>query len=431
MAAHETIVDRSSETSEPSVRLVFSGDCIIPEELSTPFVGENIQARISTADRAIVNLEAPIIETGSPIAKSGPVKVSAPDTAPTLVGAGFDIATLANNHAMDYGEEGLNETLQSCAQAGLDTVGAGSSARAATEPVLIKNKGISIAVLNLCEREFGIATGEKAGTAWVGQPDLASTIKEVTETWDVVIAIIHGGIEYVPFPPREVQRRHRNLIEQGIDLVVGHHPHVAQGWEQFQDGLIVYSLGNFFFNQSRPETQWGLLLDTTIQKDGVSTAEIIPIVAEDGMVSEMSRPERQRYLRHLHRLSAITADRQSLEAHWQAQAVHVFHRRYTEWLTKGVGALPRQFLSHPSHPVDLPARWTESADQLVLLNLIRNESHRAVIQTALEVQTGVVPDQRTANVEQSFLEQLQWTDPPTDSERGLIRRGIRRLLQNV
>lgn len=410
------------------IRLVIVGDCVIPPSSPTLPLGDDVLERIRTADRAIANLEAPITDEPDPIDKSGPVKRAAGTAPELLVDAAFDAVTLANNHSMDYGNGGLRDTLAACENAGLATVGAGDSASAALEPLTTEIGTTTVTVLNVCEREFGIATDDTPGTAWIGHPSVESRIAAARDEADLVFVIAHGGIEYVPFPPPHVQRRFRSLIDSGADLIVGHHPHVAQGWERYHDGLILYSLGNFFFRQSRAETQWGLLLDLELQEDGTGSAVVVPVDARGERVVEMQEPERSAHVDHLSRLAEVTGDAQTLTAHWQAQATRVFDRRYTEWLTKGVGALPRQFVDNPRHVVDVPGRFNESADPFVLLNLIRNESHRAVIRTALEVRTGDVPDRRTAAVERTVNERLAWTDPPAEHEPGLFRRGLNRLL---
>ena len=407
-------------------RVLIAGDCIIPPGDPALRLGPDLEERIRSADLSVVNLEAPITNAPQAIEKSGPLKHSAPTTPRLLSDVGFDAVTLANNHIMDYGRPGLARTVEGCSEAGMSSTGAGNTLSQAFEPLVAECGGNTVSVLNLCEREFGIASDHSPGTAWIGHPSIESRIDSICSDSELVIVIVHGGIEYVPFPPIHLQDRFRSLIDRGVDVVIGHHPHVPQGWEAYHDGAIIYSLGNFLFRQAREQTRWGLTADLVLDEDGSAGIEIVPTILRDGTVVEMEGALRRKHLEHLEQLSSLTQE--DLMAHWQAQAVRVFENRYAEWLTKGVGALPRQFLDHPSHVIDTCARWDESADHLVLLNLLRNESHQALIQTALEIKTGNRSDLRTPEVERTVTERLAWTDRTEQNPSLGLWRAMQRLL---
>lgn len=405
----------SPETaSDDPVSILIAGDCIFPPQTDTVPFGPEIQERIQAADLALVNLEAPVTDDPRPLSKSGPHKYSAENSAELLAEAGFDGVTLANNHIMDYGVRGLEQSIRACDDAGLAHVGAGDSIEAAFEPLVSELGEGDVSVLNFCEREFGEATADSAGTAWFGHPRATAQVGAACEYSDVVVAVIHGGTEYVPLPPPHLQDQFRELIDLGVDLVVGHHPHVPQGWERYGDGLIVYSLGNFLFNQSkRPSTQWGATLVTELGERSISDADLLITRQRNGRVQEVDEPHRSEYVEHLERLSTITGDADSLASHWQSQAVRIFHLRYTDWLATGVGTNIRQWASHPSRLLHAGGNWDvdeRGSDLLVLLNLIRNASHRGVLQTALEVETGVVPDRRTSAIEEEVDALLRKTD---------------------
>lgn len=396
------------------VSMLVAGDCILSREAGDTPIGPDLTERVKSADLSLVNLEAPVTDAPPPLAKSGPHKHSAPQTAQVLAAAGFDGVTLANNHIMDYGPGGLSQTVQACEEADLDHVGAGDSTEAAFDPIVHRIQGRDISILNMCEREFGEATDRSAGTAWLGHRSADAHIEAASEYSDVVVVIVHGGTEYAPFPPPHLQDRFREVIDRGADLVVGHHPHVPQGWERYGDGLIVYSLGNFLFEQSkRPSTQWGTSLGVEFGTDGIQHAELLITEQQRGHVNLVDPSEVDSYHEHLHHLSEITADADALKAHWQAQAVKLFHLRYTDWLATGVGTNVTQWPSHPSRLIHPGGHWdTEErgSDLLVLLNLIRNDSHRAVLQSALEVETGTAPDYRTPSVTATVDELLRRTD---------------------
>lgn len=419
---------RSSDV-EATASLIVSGDCVIPQGVERSPFGASFVSRLRDADLSILNLEAPVTDEPRPLRKSGPHKHTSSRTPEFLAEAGVDAVTLANNHIMDYGSTGLLETMQSCVAADIQTVGAGETTADAFAPLVVERGPLDIGIVNLCEREFGEVDSHRAGVAWWRHPETDAAVEEACERADVVVAIVHGGVEYVPFPPPHLQRRFRRLVEMGVDLVVGHHPHVPQGWEQWGDGLIVYSLGNVHFEQSnRPKTQWGTSVVPRFSADGLESAELVPTETMGGRTTIASGDERKAYFAHLDRVSEITADRSSLIAHWQAQAVRIFQLRYTDWLAKGVGTRPKQMLRHPSRILGQDGSWDTDARQsdfLVLLNLFRNDSHRAVIRTALELETGVATDHRTPEVEDRVDALLGMTEDEWLADRSSrLKRGL-------
>lgn len=399
---------------EEDGRLLVAGDVLCPPDAPAPFVASKLQRRIERADLSIVNLEAPIDPRTDPIDKSGPAKRSAAETASLLRETGFDLVTLANNHTMDYGADGLRRTLRECDHEGLATVGAGTDHDAALEPHRTTVGGVSVAVFSVCEQEFGVAADASPGTAWGSHPDVRSRIAEAAAGTDVVVVVTHGGVEYVPLPPPQRQQQLRQFVEAGADLVVGHHPHVPQGWEVHHGTPIFYSLGNFRFPQpDRPKTDWGLTVDLTLENDDPSDVDLVPTEVSDGTVQEVGiERATEEHLQYLYRVTECTAPRDALRAHWQETAIQLFDQRYSNWLRRGTGARARDQLTTPAQHVSTDAAWSEARrdDMLVLLNLFRNESHRAVVETALALKTGDVEDRRTPEIRETVRDLVGWTE---------------------
>ena len=402
------------DESADDCRLFVAGDVIIPPDTSDPFVAPDLQRRIERADLSIVNLEAPIDPRTDPIEKSGPAKHSAERTAPMLREAGVDLVTLANNHTMDYGAEGLRRTLRECDREDVAAVGAGTDHDAAIEPYRTTLGDTSVAVFSVCEQEFGVADDETAGTAWSSHPDVRTHIAEESKRTDVVVVVAHGGVEYVPFPPPQRQAQLRGYVDAGADLVVGHHPHVPQGWEVHHGTPIFYSLGNFRFDQpDRPKTRWGLTIDLSLADADPSDIDLVPTELVDETVEEIDAERAiDEHLQYLYRVTERTAPRESLQAYWQETAMQLFDQRYSNWLRRGTGARARDQLFTPSQHASVDAAWSEdrSDDMLVLLNVFRNESHRAVVETALELKTGDREDLRTEEVREEVRELVEWTE---------------------
>jgi poly-gamma-glutamate synthesis protein (capsule biosynthesis protein) len=416
--------------------LYVAGDCVHSGSTASDPIGPGVRSRTDAADVSVVNLEAPIPADDS-IPKAGPRKASNEGVPAMLADAGFDAVTLANNHAMDYGPAGLFGTIDACGEVGLDTVGAGSDPEDARSPLRYTVDGTDVAIANLCEREFGVATDGRPGTAWIGHPDAMRTVERAVEDADSVVLVAHGGVEFVPLPPVQWQRRLRRFVDAGVDLVVAHHPHVPQGWELHDGTPVFYSLGNFLFDHgARPKTRWGLSLEVRFDDGTPVVADLVLTEGSDSGVDVMPEgPRHTERLDYLHRLAGLTSDPDAMEALWQELATRLFRQRYGDWLRRAGGGDPYAFVTNPRQHLRRDALWDAEErreELLILLNLVRNGSHRSVMETALAVETGTVPDRRSPEVEAQVRELLSWTEDRVVYDRpSRGRRKLRSVLNGL
>jgi|KBSSwiStaDraftv2_1062776.scaffolds.fasta_scaffold138848_2 poly-gamma-glutamate synthesis protein (capsule biosynthesis protein) len=165
-----------------------------------------------------------------------------------LARAGVQVVSVANNHAMDCGPRGLLRTLESCKAAGLLAVGAGANLEAARQPARLEVRGQRVVVLAYAATHGDAAGADRAGVA----PLEGDLIREDLMRWrsaaDVLIVSAHWGTMYVDYPPPRVIELARAIEAQGADLVLGHHPHVLQGFQRHGRGLTLFSLGESAFN---------------------------------------------------------------------------------------------------------------------------------------------------------------------------------------
>ena len=204
---------------------------------------------IKSSDFSFVNFESPVIEDGyKPIPKCGPNLSCYPGAVEALKYAGFTGVTMANNHIMDYGIDGLKKSVECCRNQGLDVVGVGQNLKEATNILYLENCGSRIAVINCCEHEFNIATDTSAGANPLNPIAQYYTIKEAKKCSDYVLIIIHGGHEHYRYPSLRMQEIYRFFIDSGADAVVNHHQHCYSGYEVYNGKPIFYGLGNFCFD---------------------------------------------------------------------------------------------------------------------------------------------------------------------------------------
>jgi len=229
---------------------------------------------IKGADLSITNLESPLIENGEPIAKTGPNLKSPVAAADVLKSAGFGLVTLANNHIMDYGSEGLRSTFDACKEAGIATTGAGSSLKEAKKPFVRDIRGVRLAVINIAENEFGTTMNGTPGCYPMNPVDNYYAIREAAAAADRVIVIVHGGHEHYELPSPRMKEIYRFYADAGADAVIGHHTHCTGPVEIYRGTPIFYSIGNFLFDKPYrgKATGWnvGVMAELLIDENEVS-----------------------------------------------------------------------------------------------------------------------------------------------------------------
>lgn len=408
---------KTSEERAETTSLLFVGDCILSTGFTHNSFSEAIRHHISNAELSIANIEAPV-NTGTPTTKSGPIKVQSKSDINTLSSIGFDVGTLANNHMMDQGVLGLQKTIDACSNANIDTVGVGENHEVAVQPLVKNVDDTEIAILNFCGREFGIATHDSPGVAWIEDPDTWNAVDEVTDEVDITILVAHGGLEYIPIPPFAWQRTLRSFVDRGVDAIIAHHPHVAQGWEIYDGSPIAYSLGDFAFEKAnRPETNWSYMFELKIVGSMITEAYSYLIQTDNATVRYMNPEQRPKRLQYLEEISAITSAHPNNKGYWQEIALTLFNKKYHNKLqTYGEGHV-LSFVHNPIQELNSLTRGLtgrselKEQKELYTLDYFQYSPHRDAIETALRIRTGVEEDKRTQEIVSKVDELLGWTDP--------------------
>ena len=198
-----------------------------------------------------------------------------PESIPLLAAMKPSIWNLANNHMMDAGAEGCEETLRQASKNGYMTIGAGINEADAFKPVILPDAGgIGIFGMTYISHNSS-ATDDTAGCAdWDRMPLIRETVKTIKNKCRWCIAVIHGGREFCDIPMQDIRDRYHRYLKAGVDIIVAHHPHVPQNYERVGDKLIFYSLGNFIFDTDYQRAQFhtdtGILLKLFLTKTTAS-----------------------------------------------------------------------------------------------------------------------------------------------------------------
>jgi poly-gamma-glutamate synthesis protein (capsule biosynthesis protein) len=274
-----------------------------------------VRPLFESADIRFANLECCLLRNTRQRPKDWLLSTD-PAAIEALTGLGLDVVSVANNHIADLGNEGVTNTLAVLDQAGIEAVGAGREGRA-REWAYLERNGLKIAFGAYCDTGIPATTAASATEAGCNPLDEARMLADIAKARaraEVVCVSVHWGEQYFDYPSPEQVRLGRAMVDAGAHVVIGHHPHVVQGFERYGNGVIFYSLGNFllpdFPLQSgvvyrSPRVTRRFLVGRVTLRDG-KVVVVEPTLGEMGPDFRLPVPggRRQRSLMHaLERLS--------------------------------------------------------------------------------------------------------------------------------
>lgn len=273
-----------------ALSILFSGDVVIQNDTlpDSSIWDTEMEQKVSKYKYRCCNFEGAICgKEEKKIKKIGPHIRIASAAVPVLKKSGFNIAALANNHAMDFGQEGLKNTIREWGS--LNTIGAGfNNADIYQELILTDDdENIRVGILNAAENGFGAACDDSTfvGYAWINSPMFYEKIKQVRSICDYLVVIAHCGVERLEYPLPEWRNLFKYYIDElGVDAIVAHHPHVVQGYEEHNGGVIFYSLGNFIWDKKPLYSNETIIVGFTFSEKKMSY-EVIPVCVNEYKVS--------------------------------------------------------------------------------------------------------------------------------------------------
>ena len=302
------------------VKLFFCGDFCSTSSTKPITVSQELRDLIASCDLKVVNFEVPLKpDVILPFQKRK--RFFQNDDAPNFLrGLGFNIFSLANNHAFDWGEEGFKKTK---AALGDQSFGAGTYDEAYKVKVVEVN-GVKIGFLAVC---FAAYTGvfddvtqhEGLGCAYINDLRVNHDIIEAKKHVDFLFILPHDGIEYIDIPLPKTIARYRDFIDFGADAVIGTHPHCPQGWETYKGKPIFYSLGNFLFNSkdgydyratNRPHWYEGRCVLLTID-NGTLSWKVVNTLNIDNLAIEIDH--RKESLQHNEKICRYLFDKDAYD----------------------------------------------------------------------------------------------------------------------
>lgn len=250
----------------PSITVMFGGDVLIWSGVARTLeksgndavINPALARKFRNADIAMVNLEMAISTRGEPMEEKQFTFRGKPENLSLLKHMGVDAVSIANNHALDYGREAFLDTLQHLTENDIVPVGGGKNLDEASAFHTYEVRGRKVGVLSASRVVPDVSWYAREKTPGIlttyDPAKLNAAITEAKETCDFVVVYIHWGVEGGIMPEAYQQKLAYGYIDAGADAVIGSHPHVLQGFEIYNGKPIAYSLGNFIFTASQPDT---------------------------------------------------------------------------------------------------------------------------------------------------------------------------------
>lgn len=339
---------------------------------------EQVKPIIQAADYSIVNFESPVAQKGNePIDKTGPCLRCTGKSVECIAQAGFNCVTLANNHFRDYGQEGVENTLEMCRKNKLDFVGGGNNINEAEQMLFKVIDGKLLAIINVCENEWSIADDKHGGSAPLNPVRNYYFIKEAKKKADYVLVIVHGGIEGYQYPTPRMVETYRFFVDAGADAVVNHHQHCFSGYEVYHGKPIFYGLGNLCFDiniQKRSIWNDGYMVKLLFGDDE-NKYEIVPYIqcAENPNVQLMRGDETTLFFDKIADINQDLIDKYTLSKLFDKHISSIWRGRLMEFepfSNKMIRALQIKRV--------LPS-FVSKKTRKDVFNVINCESHREVI----------------------------------------------------
>ena len=275
------------------VKLLIAGDIMPTDDNVQLMIDGKVDALMGdaldvfkAADFRFCNFEGVLTDRGVAINKCGPNLRATPAAGRVLKDIGIDLVSLANNHSLDWGKEGLSDTITKLNELGIPFTGAGYNASEARRPYRMELGGHKISFITVAEHEFTIAASDRSGANPFDPFDTIEDIEAEKKAGYTVVVIYHGGKELYRYTSPNTRRRCRKMAEHGADFIFCQHTHCVCCFENYAGCHICYGQGNTIFARNTSKDCWlELVLPMiTIDESGKGSVEYFPVCVENSCI---------------------------------------------------------------------------------------------------------------------------------------------------
>ena len=270
--------------------------------------GDMLEALRGT-DMNLINLETTLTRSARAVPKTFNFRAD-PDRVRSLVEARIDVCNVANNHILDFGLEGMTETLETLDRAGILHAGAGRTLEEARRPVVLTRKNLTVGIVGCTDNDPGWQAGpHRPGTHYVSvdaAEELAQHVRGIRPRVDLLILTIHWGPNMRQAPTEDFVRFAHRMVDAGVDVFHGHSAHVFQGVEVYKDRLILYDTGDFvddYYVTPSLRNDQSFFYLVQADRGGIRALELIPVLISDMQVNRARGGDRAETVRRVRALS--------------------------------------------------------------------------------------------------------------------------------
>ena len=377
------------------MKIIIGADIKVSEENKDKFesgkceslVGEKLASILKEADFRIFNLETAVGSKGGKIKKAGPHLLMSEAAFAGVSALNPTVLSISNNHVMDYGYDGLRETIRIIKDNNILYVGAGENIYDAKCGLTLEQNGIRVAIYSCAEHEFSIASDKTAGCNPYDPLYSFDDVKTLKAKSDYVIVLYHGNKELYRYPSPNVQRVCRKFAESGADVVVCQHSHCIGASEKYQGAELVYGQGNFIMYSSTNEFyQTGLLIQIELLRSPElkSSVRYIPIHRDGTVISLAEESQGLEILQQFEERSNQIKSDDFVASNYQVFAkMHI-----REYLACCLGGVRNNFWFKVFNKLSkgklIDSCYKDSKTLIGLLNTIECEAHRELFIAALK-----------------------------------------------
>ncbi|MEI3598484.1 MULTISPECIES: CapA family protein [unclassified Oceanobacillus] len=343
-------------------------------------LGSNLYNIWRTADFRIFNLEVPLTDQKNPIDKNGPNLIAPTQAIKGISALNPDLVTLANNHILDQGLEGLYSTQRLLKEHDIPSIGAGENINQASETYILTHHGISVGIYACAENEFTIATEMDPGANPFDPLESLDHIRKLKDRCDYVIVLYHGGKEHYRYPSPYLQKVCRKIAQKGADLVVCQHSHCVGAFEKFEGSTIIYGQGNFIFNKYNNEFWNNSILIKASFTDKFEV-NYIPVFKTDQGIQLAEKKEAEIIISGFLKRSSEILEEGFVQKNYKSYAKENLpnYLRRLSGENRWLSGIDRRLLNNL-----LLKRKYKNDKLLVIENIIECESHRELILEGLK-----------------------------------------------
>ena len=318
-----------------------------------------------------------------PIEKAGPNLIASVKSVVGLKQLGINFLTLANNHILDQGEQGLWSTMEQLDKNKISYAGVGNTYAEAAKPHIVEMEGKKIGIYCCAEHEFSIVSAKQAGANPFDPLESLDHIVALRAQCDYVICLYHGGKEHYRYPSPNLQKTCRKIVEKGADLVICQHTHCIGCEEKWQEGTIVYGQGNFLFDHSESEfwqTSVLVSVDTNTKK-----MEYIPIRKNGKGVRLAVEDDATKILTEMMQRSEEIKKEDFIEKQYRAFALQIrelYLKTGDPIATSFAFRVVNKLLRHKLMPWYLDRKLKKNRQ--FLINFVECEAHREVYMNGIK-----------------------------------------------